>query len=116
MDSFMLHCELYTLWTTLERCLSYKLYAVYTMFILFREYVAHYKCQLISWSLGTDTYDIQKIIEYPGFTVPVPLGFVDDSVINGMPPIQQHQLKKTLMEDTISKVSLVDVVVDVAVT
>ncbi|PVD31346.1 hypothetical protein C0Q70_06758 [Pomacea canaliculata] len=52
---------------------------------------------------GTDTYDIQKIIEYPGFTVPVPLGFVDDSVINGMPPIQQHQLKKTLMEDTISK-------------
>ena len=51
-------------------------------------------------------FDLNKIIEYPGFTVPVPLGFIDESDSIGMPPIQQHQLKKTLMEDMVAKVSL----------
>ena len=54
----------------------------------------------------SEMFDLNKIIEYPGFTVPVPLGFIDESDSIGMPPIQQHQLKKTLMEDMVAKVSL----------
>ena len=56
--------------------------------------------------LFSEMFDLNKIIEYPGFTVPVPLGFIDESDSIGMPPIQQHQLKKTLMEDMVAKVSL----------
>ncbi|XP_012939214.1 zinc finger CCHC domain-containing protein 8 [Aplysia californica] len=48
-------------------------------------------------------YDVNKIIEYPGFTVPVPLGIVDEHATYQMPPIQQHQLKKTLMSQSDEK-------------
>ncbi|BFZ18357.1 hypothetical protein BsWGS_21396 [Bradybaena similaris] len=50
-------------------------------------------------------YDVGKIIEYPGFTIPVPLGFVDEHSVYMMPPIQQHQLKKTLMTQNTDKSS-----------
>uniref|UniRef100_A0A0B6ZSI6 CCHC-type domain-containing protein n=2 Tax=Arion vulgaris TaxID=1028688 RepID=A0A0B6ZSI6_9EUPU len=50
-------------------------------------------------------YDVNKIIEYPGFTIPVPLGFIDEHSTFKMPPIQQHQLKKTLMTQTTDKTS-----------
>ncbi|CAG5135778.1 unnamed protein product, partial [Candidula unifasciata] len=50
-------------------------------------------------------YDVGKIIEYPGFTVPVPLGVIDEHNVYMMPPIQQHQLKKTLMTQTTDKSS-----------
>ncbi|GFS27989.1 zinc finger CCHC domain-containing protein 8 [Elysia marginata] len=48
-------------------------------------------------------YDVNKIIEYPGFTIPVPLGFQDEHATFKMPPIQQHQLKKTLMSQSSEK-------------
>ncbi|GFO43104.1 Zinc finger cchc domain-containing protein 8 [Plakobranchus ocellatus] len=50
-------------------------------------------------------YDVNKIIEYPGFTIPVPLGFHDEHAVFKMPPIQQHQLKKTLMSQSSDKSS-----------
>ncbi|CAL1539247.1 unnamed protein product [Lymnaea stagnalis] len=50
-------------------------------------------------------YDVNKIIEYPGFTIPVPSGYVDEHAVYKMPPIQQHQLKKTLMSQSSEKVS-----------
>ncbi|XP_059163216.1 zinc finger CCHC domain-containing protein 8-like isoform X2 [Physella acuta] len=42
-------------------------------------------------------YDVNKIIEFPGFTVDVPDGYLDEHALYKMPPIQQHQLKKTLL-------------------
>ncbi|RUS83321.1 hypothetical protein EGW08_008943 [Elysia chlorotica] len=48
-------------------------------------------------------YDVNKIIEYPGFTIPVPLGYQDEHATFKMPPIQQHQLKKTLMSQSSDK-------------
>ncbi|KAH9525494.1 Zinc finger CCHC domain-containing protein 8 [Bulinus truncatus] len=42
-------------------------------------------------------YDVNKIIEYPGFTVAMPPGFEDEYATYQMPPIQQHQLKETLL-------------------
>ncbi|KAK0058834.1 zinc finger CCHC domain-containing protein 8 [Biomphalaria pfeifferi] len=42
-------------------------------------------------------YDVNKIIEYPGFTVAIPPGFEDEYATYQMPPIQQHQLKETLL-------------------
>ncbi|XP_046569788.1 LOW QUALITY PROTEIN: zinc finger CCHC domain-containing protein 8-like [Haliotis rubra] len=40
--------------------------------------------------------DTKKIIEYPGFTVPVPQNMVDEWEKLNMPPLQPHQLKNTL--------------------
>ncbi|KAK6186863.1 hypothetical protein SNE40_006128 [Patella caerulea] len=40
--------------------------------------------------------EVDKIIEYPGFTVPLPDGVVDDCHLFNMPPLQRHQLKNTL--------------------
>ncbi|XP_046365702.2 zinc finger CCHC domain-containing protein 8-like [Haliotis rufescens] len=40
--------------------------------------------------------DTKKIIEYPGFTVPVPENMVDEWEKLNMPPLQPHQLKNTL--------------------
>ncbi|KAL8610896.1 hypothetical protein ACOMHN_056751 [Nucella lapillus] len=51
----------------------------------------------------SELFDVSKIIEYPGFTVSVPMGFMDESETQGLPPIQQHQLKKTLMDDVAQK-------------
>ncbi|KAK7476410.1 hypothetical protein BaRGS_00032335 [Batillaria attramentaria] len=50
-----------------------------------------------------EAFDVEKIIEYPGFTVPVPLGLIDESAALGLPPIQQHQLKKTLQDEIVAK-------------
>lgn len=48
-------------------------------------------------------YDVSKIIEFPGFTIPTPEGFVDDHESFKMPPIQDHQLKKTLQQQSEEK-------------
>ncbi|XP_069136277.1 zinc finger CCHC domain-containing protein 8-like [Argopecten irradians] len=40
--------------------------------------------------------DPEKIIAYPGFTVPVPPDTIDEYEELGAPPLQEHQLKSTL--------------------
>ncbi|XP_060067366.1 zinc finger CCHC domain-containing protein 8-like [Ylistrum balloti] len=40
--------------------------------------------------------DPEKIIAYPGFTVPVPQDTIDEYEELGAPPLQEHQLKSTL--------------------
>ncbi|XP_041347941.1 zinc finger CCHC domain-containing protein 8-like [Gigantopelta aegis] len=44
--------------------------------------------------------DLEKIIEYPGFTVEVPKGTIDDHDLYDMPALQTHQLKRTLQAQT----------------
>ncbi|XP_052214350.1 zinc finger CCHC domain-containing protein 8-like isoform X2 [Dreissena polymorpha] len=46
--------------------------------------------------------DVDKIIEYPGFTVEVPDGYADEWEMYGLPPLQPHQLKATLLAQTSS--------------
>lgn len=45
---------------------------------------------------ATMDFDMNRIIEYPGFTVPVPEDMIDESQDFGYPPLQGHQLKSTL--------------------
>ncbi|KAL5016700.1 hypothetical protein ScPMuIL_006289 [Solemya velum] len=44
-----------------------------------------------------DKVNLEKIIEYPGFTVESPKDVIDLSQKLGMPTLQHHQLKSTLM-------------------
>ncbi|KAL4224071.1 Zinc finger CCHC domain-containing protein 8 [Mactra antiquata] len=46
------------------------------------------------------TLNVEKIIEYPGFTVEPPSNIIDESDQMGYPPLQQHQLKATLLAHT----------------
>jgi len=50
-------------------------------------------------------YDVNRIVEYPGFTIPTPLGIIDEHAVHKMPPIQQHQLKKTLVTQSEEKIA-----------
>ncbi|CAI9715860.1 zinc finger CCHC domain-containing protein 8 isoform X1 [Octopus vulgaris] len=45
---------------------------------------------------GDDEIDPNLIIEYPGFTVPLPESFRDEHYKYNLPPIQEHQLKTVL--------------------
>ncbi|XP_076348003.1 LOW QUALITY PROTEIN: zinc finger CCHC domain-containing protein 8 homolog [Tachypleus tridentatus] len=38
-------------------------------------------------------YDPMKLVDYPGFNVPIPYGFIDESEHLGMPPLQFCQLR-----------------------
>ncbi|XP_076363323.1 uncharacterized protein LOC143253395 isoform X2 [Tachypleus tridentatus] len=40
-------------------------------------------------------YDPVKLVDYPGFNVPVPRGFIDESKHLRMPSLQFHQLRQT---------------------
>ncbi|XP_053376524.1 zinc finger CCHC domain-containing protein 8-like [Mercenaria mercenaria] len=44
--------------------------------------------------------NVQKIIEYPGFTVETPADIADEAEMYGLPPLQPHQLKATLIAHT----------------
>ncbi|GAB1597406.1 zinc finger CCHC domain-containing protein 8-like isoform X2 [Argonauta hians] len=45
---------------------------------------------------GDDEIDPQLIIDYPGFTVPLPEGFIDEHCKYNLPPMQEYQLKSVL--------------------
>ncbi|XP_074641624.1 zinc finger CCHC domain-containing protein 8-like [Tubulanus polymorphus] len=47
---------------------------------------------------GDLAFDLNAIIEYPGFNTTVPDGFVDDSSRLSMPPLMPHQQKHMLRE------------------
>lgn len=42
-------------------------------------------------------YDPNKLIEIPGFNVPMPPGWQDDHRRFGMPPLQPHQMKENAL-------------------
>ncbi|WAR03845.1 ZCHC8-like protein [Mya arenaria] len=46
------------------------------------------------------TLDVEKIIEYPGFTTPMPDHVADESEFYCLPQLQPHQLKATLQANT----------------
>ncbi|KAK3609011.1 hypothetical protein CHS0354_019825 [Potamilus streckersoni] len=52
---------------------------------------------------GTTNLDVDKIIEYPGFTVAVPPGIVDEHEYFELPALQPHQLKSALVDIVITK-------------
>ncbi|KAL3856467.1 hypothetical protein ACJMK2_011221 [Sinanodonta woodiana] len=52
---------------------------------------------------ATTNLDVDKIIEYPGFTVTLPGGIVDEHEYYGLPALQPHQLKSSLVDIVVRK-------------